>query len=258
MAIPYLFANVTSATGTQLDANNAALAALTPIPCTVAGSNTLTLTPSTAAPSVAGYANYGIFSAVAISANTGAVTAQVSSLAALNVYKDTAGGPVLLSGGEIRVGNLLVLTYDSALAAGAGGFHLSVPATAATVLGTSAFQYNVNATVGSTTLSAGNLLGGSVLTVLNMTGTQTAAANLQVPTVANLVADMSNPVAGQAWTLRVINSSSGAYAVTAVTNTGWTLAGTMSIADNTWREFIITLSTLSSATLQSIGTGTYS
>ena len=255
MAIPYLFANVTSATGAQLDANNAALAALTPIPCTVAGSNTLTLTPSTAAPSVAGYANYGIFSAVAISANTGAVTAQVSSLAALNVYKDTAGGPVLLSGGEIRVGNLLVLTYDSALAAGAGGFHLSAPAT---VLGTSAFQYNVNATVGSTTLSTGNLLGGSVLTVLNMTGTQTAAANLQVPTVANLVAAMSNPVAGQAWTLRVINSSSGAYAVTAVTNTGWTLAGTMSIADNTWREFIITLSTLSSATLQSIGTGTYS
>jgi len=258
MTLPYLFASVTSATGAQLDADYAALGALTPIPCTVAGSNALTFTLSTNAPSVTGYANYGIFAAVAVSGNTGSTTAQVASLSALPVYKDTAAGPILLSGGEIVAGNLIVLTYDSALAGGAGGFHLEPLASAATVVGTSAYRYNVNSTVGSTVLSAGNLIGGSVETVLNMTGTQTAAASIQLPTVASLVSALSNPVAGQAWVLRVINSSSGAYALTITTNTGWTLNGTVTIADATWREFIITLSTLSSATLQSIGTGTYS
>jgi hypothetical protein len=42
------------------------------------------------------------------------------------------------------------------------------------------------------------------------------------------------------------------------TNTGWTLSGTMTIAANTWREFVVTLNTLTTATLQSVATGTYS
>ena len=40
--------------------------------------------------------------------------------------------------------------------------------------------------------------------------------------------------------------------------TGWTLTGTMTIANNTWREFVVTLNTLTTATLQNVAVGTFS
>jgi len=113
-----------------------------------------------------------------------------------------------------------------------------------------------NATSGKT-LSAAEISGGSDV-VLNMSGALTGAANAQLPTVAALIAAISNIAIGQTYRLRIINSSSGAYAWTVTTNTGWTLNGTMSIAQNTWRDFIVTLTSAAAATLQSIGTGTNS
>lgn len=123
--------------------------------------------------------------------------------------------------------------------------------------------YVANSTVGSTTLTAANVAGGTNTTVptevdLNLTGTQTGAATATLPTVAALVAAIPNAIAGQTYKLRVINSSSGAYTWTIGTNTGWTLNGTMTVAQNTWRDFVVTFTSLSAATLQSVGTGTYS
>lgn len=63
---------------------------------------------------------------------------------------------------------------------------------------------------------------------------------------------------GTAYRFRVTNASSGAFAWTIVTNTGWTLGGTMTINQNTWREFVLTLNSLTTATLQSVATGTFS
>lgn len=125
MPLPNVFANQTTPQMLELDQNFNALGALVTIPCAVVGTNALTLTPAvTYAPTVALYANYQSFSGLAVAANSGAVTAQVGSLASLNVYKDTLAGPVLLTGGEIQAGNWIVLNYDFLINSGAGGFHL--------------------------------------------------------------------------------------------------------------------------------------
>lgn len=124
MALPVLFAALSQATGADLDEDFAALGALTPIPCTVTGTNALTLSPLANTPTVTSYSNYMSFTAVAVASNTGAVQAQVGALPLLNVYKDSPTGPVPLTGNEIVTNNVFTLTYDSALNSGVGGFHL--------------------------------------------------------------------------------------------------------------------------------------
>jgi hypothetical protein len=118
--------------------------------------------------------------------------------------------------------------------------------------------YNTNGATSGTTLTAANISGAMGMVALNMTGALGAAANAQLPTVATLIAALHSPTVGTSFVLRVINSSSGAYAWTVTTNTGWTLNGTMSINQNTFRDFLVTLNSLTTATLQSIGTGTWS
>lgn len=124
MPLPYTFANLTTAQLSYLDANFSAVGALTPIPCAVSGTNALTLTPLANTPAVSSYVNYGIFTGVVVSTNTGATTAQVNSLAALPIYKDTSAGPAALTGGELVAGNVVYLVYDAALDGGNGGFHV--------------------------------------------------------------------------------------------------------------------------------------
>ena len=125
MALPYSFSANTSPTGVQLDANQAALGAQGIVPCTVSGTNTLTLTQLSNTSTVAAYANYNKYSGIAAATNTGAMTARVGALAALNVYKGGPAAPVACAGGELIIGCAFTLTYDSALNSGAGGFHLT-------------------------------------------------------------------------------------------------------------------------------------
>jgi hypothetical protein len=124
MAVWTTFAALTNPTLPELDANFNILSGLTSIPCTVAGTNTLTLTNIANSGSIAAYANYMRFSGIAANNNTGATTAKFGSLAALSVYKDTPAGPVALAGNEIVVNNEFTLIYDLALNGGVGGFHL--------------------------------------------------------------------------------------------------------------------------------------
>lgn len=128
MALPTQFTGNTSPTGEQLDADLAALGALTPIPCSVSGTNDLTLTALANVPTIPAYSNYMQFTGVVAITNTAAMTANVASLGQLNIYKDTYLGPVALTGGEAVAGTKLILMYDKALNGGAGGFHLISPA----------------------------------------------------------------------------------------------------------------------------------
>jgi len=132
MALPTQFTGNTSPTGEELDADLAALGALTPIPCTASGSNVIALTPNALTPTVTAYAPYSQFTGIAAGTNTGNVTAQVGSLAALSVYKDTINGPVQLTGSEIVLNTKLILMYDPTLNSGAGGFHLVVQVASST------------------------------------------------------------------------------------------------------------------------------
>jgi hypothetical protein len=121
--------------------------------------------------------------------------------------------------------------------------------------------YNTNSGTSGIVLTAPNISGGFVEVDLGLTGAITTAINVQLPTVAALVALLQNGAVGQAWKLRVINvggTSSGVFTIT--TNTGWTIGGTATVAVGGWREFLVTLTSLTAqtATLQSVGTGTNS
>jgi len=111
-----------------LDNNFTTVSAQAPIPCVVSGTNTLTLTQSSAGlvPSspITAYAQNMLFTSVAAGTNTGPVTANVSVVGPVNVYKDSPAGPVLLTGNEIINKNAIALLYDAALNSGAGGCHL--------------------------------------------------------------------------------------------------------------------------------------
>lgn len=124
MALPNTFANQTTPSMQELDQNFAAVGALTVLPCSVTGTNSINLTLLANTPSVAAYVNYMQFSGVFSGTSTGAMTARVGALPVLNVYKDTAAGPVLTAAGDGFVGNFFTLVYDRALNSGAGGFHL--------------------------------------------------------------------------------------------------------------------------------------
>ena len=104
---------------------------------------------------------------------------------------------------------------------------------------------------------ASNVATAPQLVVFNLTGALGAGGNLQLPTVASLVTLLANAYNGQTWILRVLNNSSGAFSWTLTTNTGWTLSGTVAVAQNTFRDFLITITdaVAHTASLQNIGSG---
>ena len=122
------FANNTAPALPDLDNNFNAAFLLTPVPCTIAGTNTLVFTQNAAGQAASGtiaaYANGLQVCGIVAVTNTGAVTARLGALAAINVYKDTAAGPVALTGNEMVALNSVTLRYDSSLNTNAGGWHL--------------------------------------------------------------------------------------------------------------------------------------
>ena len=125
MALPVTFAGLTSAAFSQLDQNFAALGAEVVIPCTISGTYALTFTPAANSPAVNAYSQ-AVFVGKITATNTlsTTVTVAVGALPALNVYKDTASGPTVLTGGELVQNNLMMVVYDASLNSGAGGWHL--------------------------------------------------------------------------------------------------------------------------------------
>lgn len=106
---------------------------------------------------------------------------------------------------------------------------------------------------GPISLSANAYTAPADFVVLDLTGTLAGAANIQLPTVASLLSAFGG--VAFSYILRVVNHSGGDFAWTVTTNTGWTLNGTMSIAQNTSRDFMVTVLANGTATLQQIGTG---
>lgn len=92
---------------------------------------------------------------------------------------------------------------------------------------------------------------GSATTVFENTGT--TPANLATPTAAAIIAAVPGWQIGQSYELRIRNSSGSANTATITAGTGVTLTGTMTIAQNVTRNFIVTYTAAGAVTLQSIG-----
>lgn len=161
-----LFANLTTPTTPELDNNFLAYAVFTTIPCTVAGTNSLTMTQTANTPALSQLTNYIQFSGVFAVANTGALTIVAGGFGALPGYKDSPSGPVAFSGGECIAGNAFTARYDLALNAGGGGYHVSTNTGFAggTISGPVVFQSPVSFVGGSVgaTLSSTLLMGNSL------------------------------------------------------------------------------------------------
>lgn len=92
-------------------------------PCTATHTNNqYNLTPFPTPPSfnLAAYADYEVYSFVAPFTSTGNVTAQVSTLGIINVYK--TNGAAQAAAGDIVINSLYLLIYNSNLNTAAGGF----------------------------------------------------------------------------------------------------------------------------------------
>lgn len=192
-----LFANNASPTGRQLDGNFQAYTPLTTIPCTVSGSNSITLTPLSgtagATPAITAYQNYMIFSGVVAVNNTAATQMRVGSLGLLNAYKDTALGPVQLSGAELIALCAFTALYDSALNSGAGGFHVTTgPNTVGATLNVT--QLGATQIIG-TVASITKLLVGSSVTSLTRLLSTVASLSFSI-TPANATQDQTFPLTG--------------------------------------------------------------
>jgi len=83
--------------------------------------------------------------------------------------------------------------------------------------------------------------------------TPTAAALL---TALALITKLPAGGVGLVYLLRVINTNAGTLTLTM--DASITGTGTLTMATNTWRDFMVTIVTGTTATMQAIGTGTHS
>ena len=190
------FANLTTPTLPELDANLAFLNGLVNIPCTVSGTNTLTVTPVAGGGTISSYSNYMVLRGIAAATNSGAVTANFAGIGALNVYKDTPAGPVVLTGNEIVLNCEFSLIYDSTLNASAGGFHLDTP-NAGGLSGQTVTVASINATLGSLTclsISNGYFASASIATLSVATGIATLSS-VQLGSVVNALTRLQSTLA---------------------------------------------------------------
>jgi hypothetical protein len=201
------FANDTTPALPDLDQNFLAFGVLAPIPCSVAGTNALTLTQNSAneaaSIALAAYQNNVQVCGIAAATSTGATTARVGALASLPVYKDTVAGVMATTGGEIVVGTAFTLFYDSTLNSNAGGWHLitSIPNASdviAAIAGATIAPAVVNAgTVNATLLNSTSGLQVGATTSPTLTGLLSAQATLAFTSmVPNSSQDQSFTIPG--------------------------------------------------------------
>ncbi len=120
--------------------------------------------------------------------------------------------------------------------------------------GTALTQYTAVATGTPCTLTGAQFAGADEVAV-EMTAVLGAGGTLNTPTAANIVAAITGAVAGNEYKLRIINSSSAAFAWTLTANTGVTINGTASIGVNSWNDYQVVLTSLTAVALRFVGSG---
>lgn len=117
-------------------------------------------------------------------------------------------------------------------------------------------QFSTGTTV--TTFTAGQITGANYVVYTN-TGATPGSINSR--TATQMIADIPNAYAGQTWVLRLINGQgTGTWTAPATGVGGVTVTGTNTIAANTWRDYVCTITSTATPaiTIQNAGTGTFS
>lgn len=124
-----------------------------------------------------------------------------------------------------------------------------------------------NATVGAITGTVQDVTGsatqGCDFIALLLTGVQAGGVNYTLPSVASIIAAEvgfgPQDIIGWQYRLRIVNVAT-TQIITVVAGAGWTLApvGTYTIANNTYRDFVVQITSPTTAVLTNIGTGTFS
>lgn len=84
--------------------------------------------------------------------------------------------------------------------------------------------------------------------------------NQQFPATVNMVQPMGGALPGQSWAIRIMNSGAGTLTLTADTGATVTLVGTMTVAQNKYRDFLVQLTDnypTWTATVTSVGAGDF-
>jgi hypothetical protein len=105
------------------------------------------------------------------------------------------------------------------------------------------------------------------MSYVNMLGTLTANATLTTDTAANIIAFLQGlfgpnvTLPGTTWSMRISNASAGAFSWTLAGGAGVTVnsmggdAVSLAIAQNTWRDFVVSVQTATTILMVSMGTG---
>ena len=233
MALPTLFAAQTLSTGAQLDANFSALGAITVIPCTIAGSDVLLLTPLANTPTVNSYAAGMLFGGVLTGTNTVAATAAVGGLPALGVWVDSVSGPVHTNAGDMTATNYALFAYDPALGGGSGGFHLLNPSliSASPLAQQTGIIVNAPATLGAVAMTGGNRR----TAIISRGGAPGAPFSDTTDTATAIVASMPGSGLDSVFSMRISNTTGQTQTLSG--GSGVTIIGTATTATGTTHLF---------------------
>jgi hypothetical protein len=111
----------------------------------------------------------------------------------------------------------------------------------------------INVTTG--TLAAGNASGARFV---NLMSTNATPGSQAMRTPAQILTDTPSLAIGQSYMLRVLNTGANPFTLATDSGAGFTMTGTMTVALNTWRDFIVTINSATTGTVQQMGTGTSS
>lgn len=210
----------------------------------------------------------------------GQTTLRTGSVAAFTDTTDTADA-IIAAIPNARIGVSFVWTYYNstiATATLAGGTGVTITG-GTTVAGSGGFgRYLVTYTAASAVtiafiggaspsvpesqfttaaLSAGTLAAGAItgaaFTVLTNTGATPGAQTVR--TAAQMLADFVGTSVGSSYMLRIVNTGAGTFTLTGGGGTGVTVTGTATIAQNIFRDYVVTFNSATTATIQSVGSG---
>lgn len=213
---------------------------------------------------ITAFAGGGQGSAVALTSTINSITVCATAGDSVKLPTATAGSLIQVSNLGAAYANVFPATGDliDALAAntavslpvnGSIIFTCSVAGSWKTV---SQNKPDAKFTTGTTTttFAAGQLTGAGFV---NYTNTQGTPGSIQTRSATQMFTDDPYARVGSSYILRVTNGQgTGTLTITAGSNV--TLTGTMTVAVNTMRDFVVTYNTATTLTIQNIGTGVFS